>query len=320
VTPDGIPYPDGAKTFMVSPQTIAGLRPVIQSLTTETPSAKGDLLVIAQRSGGRVLLRARDSVDASATDSGFTQVGPTLPANVNRVQAAGGHSNPTFFVGDGTSLWRLDTDAAGTQSWKPLVSGSAATGSAVRFFVDPWNDQVVYRLDTDAVRRSDYRGDSWSVDRELSAAVTAGGSWPWGCSGHRCPLNDMAFDPNDRLRRFAAGVAGVFWTADGKHWQRLLDTRAIPSRPISLWFDPLTDPSDRTLLVANMGRSILRIHPIPDSGPVYLESVPWPRWDWSGGFDWQRFEELAKQPSSWALTGAADWRDESGRTGLVLAL
>jgi hypothetical protein len=83
-------------------------------------------------------------------------------------------------------------------------------------------------------------------------------------------LNDMVFEPNPPYRRFAAGLAGVFFSVDGVEWVRLLDTRAIPCRPRGLWFDSISRSGDDTLYVACFGRGILRLHPIPAQQPSPL--------------------------------------------------
>jgi hypothetical protein len=260
-------YPDGARKLTHASGVIRGTRHVIQSLPGETPPVKGDYLVIAERADVRKLLRAHDSLDASAADSGFVQVGPDLPAGVTTVQAAGGHADPVFFLGDGSSMWRGDKDAHGNLQWRPIVPDSTAQ-LARRFFVDPWRPEIVYLIDDAAVRRSVDKGDTWQVDHEFTDAVSGKGDWRFACQDVFCLLNDMVFDPTHPTRRFAAGVAGVFYTAKGVRWTRLLDTRALPSRPLSLWFDPLTEPAKGVLGVGMMGRGVLELSPIPDEDPV----------------------------------------------------
>jgi hypothetical protein len=78
-----------------------------------------------------------------------------------------------------------------------------------------------------------------------------------------CLLNDMVFDIENPRRRFVAGSAGVFLTSDaGANWRRRLDTRARLAQ--AMWFDPISRPKDTALYVANWGRGILKLHPIPD--------------------------------------------------------
>ena len=63
--------------------------------------------------------------------------------------------------------------------------------------------------------------------------------------------------------RVAVGTAGVFYTLNGNNWFRYLSTSAFPSRPVSAFFDPISDPCDRALYVALDGRGIVRLGPIP---------------------------------------------------------
>jgi hypothetical protein len=268
-SPTEVKYPPGARLLTLSTNVIKGSRHAIQTLPGNTPPAKGDYLVIVERSGVRKLMRANDSLDGSATDSGFTQVEPDLPATVSIVQASGGHADPVFFLGDelSSSIWRGDKDNSGKLQWNQIVP-SATAPRARRFFVDPWQPEILYLIDDVALRRSVDGGDTWSVDQELTDAVSGMGKWRFGCNDIDCLLNDMAFDPTHPTRRFAAGAAGVFYTAGGTRWTRLLDTRALPSRPLSLWFDPLTDPAKHALIVGTMGRGALILSPIPDQDPV----------------------------------------------------
>ncbi len=299
-------YPPGARSLTVGSNVIRGTRHAIQSLPSETPPARGDYVLIVDDGGTRKLMRAHDSLDGSAAASGFAQVGPDLPANVHVVQAAGGHADPVFYLGDGASIWRGDRDAAGAITWTQVVPDATAP-SAVRFFVDPWRPDILYLIDANTVRFSDDGGTSWKPDTALTDAVTADGDWALSCSDIFCPLNDMAFDPTEPTRRFAAGVAGVFYTAGGSRWTRLLDTRALPSRPLSLWFDPLTDPASPTLVVGAIGRGVLSLSPIPDEDPV--QPVAWlapPRRGPLAVPDWTNLGTLRR--SDWSLGGAATVR------------
>ena len=72
----------------------------------------------------------------------------------------------------------------------------------------------------------------------------------------------------ERATRFAFGTAGVFWSPDfGVQWFMLLNSFALPGRPESGFFDPLTDPTDRALYVECEGRSLLRIGGVPEQPP-----------------------------------------------------
>lgn len=298
-------YPVGARSLTLSSNVIRGSRHVIQSMPGTTPPADGDYLLIVGRSGSRRLLRAHDSVDTAAADRGFVQVGPVLPANVMVVQASGGHVDPTYFVGNGTSIWRLDRNAAGQLYWNQIVVAGAR-----RFFVDPWRDHILYLISTNNVQQSTDGGDHWLVDHALTDAISDQGAWRFRCQDTFCLLNDMAFDPTNATRRFAAGLAGVFYTAGGREWTRLLATRALPSRPLSLWFDPLTDPGSDTLVVAAIGRGILRLSPIPDTDPV--KPLIWRKPPGSGLIDPHRWTPVGTWSKlNWKPAGAATLRRPS---------
>jgi len=86
--------------------------------------------------------------------------------------------------------------------------------------------------------------------------ITAGGKLTISAS----LLQDMLFLRSERQTRFAFGTAGVFWTETyGLEWFPVLNSIALPGRPQSGFFDPLSDPSDRALYVDCEGRSLLRI-------------------------------------------------------------
>ena len=207
-----------------------------------------------------------------------------------------------------------------------MVAAGNTVARANRFFVSPWNPDIMYALDLDgdAVRVSEDGGDTWNEDSGLTNAVTAYGAWNFICNDDNCLLNDMAFDPSNARRRFAAGVAGVFFTADGgDHWHRLLDTRALPSRPRALLFDPITDPDDDTLFVATRGRGVLSLHPIPDDRPKFevpIRSLKKPlqkkRWTWR----WEAIPDVFEDASldtgdGWEMQGNVRLQRESGPSG-----
>ncbi|HLA81261.1 MAG TPA: hypothetical protein VJP78_06565, partial [Thermoleophilia bacterium] len=281
-----VPFPDDMQAD--GWDATRGYRPVIQSLPDETPPVKGDYVAIQGTIQGTTkgeihLIRAHDSLDKSSTDSGFVDIshfdptpGPT--GTTLWVQVAGGHARPVYYIGDGASLWRGEPDGQGHVSdWKRIVPASSGPQQAERFFVNPWVPAVVYvKTAQGDVYSSDSGGNQWDPDWALSEALLGSdGQSKWdakemGECGKKpdpfnCLLNDMAFDPGNPRRRFAAGPAGVFLTTDGDNWCRLLDTRATPSLPLALWFDPVSDQQDASLYVANWGRGILRLHPIPDS-------------------------------------------------------
>jgi len=268
-------YPAGMKPFATSWTVFAGYRPIIQTLWGETALPRGDYIAIReitdQSTGSRrrVLLRMRDSF---GTASPWTQEGPDLPGTVNVVQAAGGHASPTYYVGDGRSLWRSHRNSQGNiDRWEQIVPGGGAT-RAYRFFVNPYDPNEIYIVDHNAVRHSTDGGRTWPVDTLLDRALTAGGEFEYPCWADNCILNDLVFDRQSPQTRFAVGLAGVFYSGDGTHWFRLLDTRALPSRPVGAYFNPITDPNDRSLYIAFLGRGIMRCHPIPSQPPTPVPS------------------------------------------------
>ena len=253
-------------------------RPIIQTLANEAPLPDGDYVVIQKidpKDGGperHLLVRARDNIHKS---SPWIQQGPDLPDSVTVVQAASGHEAPTYYVGDYTNLWKSHRDAHGNiDDWRQIVPGGGAT-RAYRFFVNPYDADDIYIVDTDAVRHSTDGGATWVVDAQLDAALTEHGRFSHDCptswiylTFHDCILNEMVFDRESPRTRFAAGLAGVFYSDDGTNWSRLVETRALPSRPIGLYFDPITDPNNRSLYIAFLGRGVMRCSPIPGQPPT----------------------------------------------------
>ena len=82
------------------------------------------------------------------------QQGPDLTGelqNVFVVQASGGHQHPVFYISDPgftNGLWKW---TEGMPDWKRIVP--AADGSATvarRFFVDPYNPNLIYIIDEKA--------------------------------------------------------------------------------------------------------------------------------------------------------------------------
>lgn len=71
----------------------------------------------------------------------------------------------------------------------------------------------------------------------------------------------------------ASGNSGVFYNLNGSNWFRLLSTSALPSHPVSAYFDPISDPCDRALYVGLDGRGIPRIDPIPPPGNLAITGI-----------------------------------------------
>jgi hypothetical protein len=213
--------------------------------------------------------------------------GPPLPeANLGVVQAAGGHANTVFFVGGtdpngdsrvprprNTNLW---TWTAGMAGWTKIVPAPAIQGqsvgarAAIRFFVHPYQPQVIYILDNDPdgvhVKRSDDGGHTWNVDHNLEIQLTWNNQIPLSTNEDLAGLNehfdlvlsDMQFDLNFFGARFAIGTGGAFMTIDGVNWTRLLHTAALPGRPSSCYLDSFSAATG-TLYVSFAGRSVVKI-------------------------------------------------------------
>jgi hypothetical protein len=217
------------------------------------------------------------------------QVGPFLPdPTIRAVQASSGHEHTVFFVGgnDSKGLWKWTDGMAG---WQMLIPAGGAA-QAQRFFVSPYDANLIYVIDRDRIRRSDDGGSRWQVDDSLERMVSCDRRIPIGrdevSETTQVVLSDMQFDPHDGARRFAVGLAGVFMTTDGTNWQRLLDTGAIRGLPTNCYFDAVSTPSDPALYVGFAGRGIMKISDLglggvilrteestAEAGPAPLERV-----------------------------------------------
>ncbi len=201
------------------------------------------------------------------------QVGPFLPdPSIGVVQASGGHEGTVFYVGGNMSkrLWKW---TEGMAVWQQLIPGGGAN-QAKRFFVSPYDPNLLYVIDGDRIKRSDDGGTTWQVDESLERMVTCNGRIPADRDEvgdtTQVVLSDMQFDPFDGLKRFAVGVAGAFMTTDGVTWQRLLDTGAMRGLPTNCFFDQWSVPSDPSLYVGFAGRSIVKISDLGLGGGVIL--------------------------------------------------
>ena len=152
--------------------------------------------------------------------------------------------------------------------------------SAFRFFVSPYQPNVVYIIDADHVRRSDDFGLTWIVDSNLERQLTWNYQIPISITDPSglitdngggvgdffdVLITDMKFDPNNPLIRFAVGRGGAFYTNDGVNWVQLLHTGALSGRPSSCYYDFITKPDDPALYVAFAGRSVVKISQLPQS-------------------------------------------------------
>jgi hypothetical protein len=268
-----------------------GSRPIVRRLPTEDPLPQGDYVFIllnpallpkdANGNLQPLLVRTQNILDilhreewvTTATGPGqganvFLQGPPLHRSGLDVVQASGGHANTVFYVGGDTTLWTWTNGAA---DWTQLVPTPAnvpvPVSQAMRFFVSPYNPNLIYVLDVDAMKRSDDGGQTWQVDQNLTQQLTWNGRLVISDirdtigigDNFEALLTDMQFDPNHPQIRFALGVGGVFRTIDGGvTWTRLLHTGALPGRPSSCYYDWISGPTP-TLYVAFAGRSLVKI-------------------------------------------------------------
>ncbi|MBL9035004.1 MAG: exo-alpha-sialidase [Rhodospirillaceae bacterium] len=263
-----------------------GYRPLILTRDNEPPRAGGDFVTIVVSDDGassRLLRTTRMSQitaptdwNSTATDDGpgvkVFQQGPTLPSPmIGVVQPSGGHSNPTFYVGDQAEdesqrVWRW---RRGQRGWREIVPAAIGPGPtrARRFFVDPYRPTIVYVLGTDHVWRSLDGGSEWSIDQPLENALTESGAFPVGLTAEagsaQVLLRDMVFDPSDPGWRVAIGPAGVFLTLDGTNWRHILLSSAAGMRPNNAVYDRVSTPCARMLYVSTSNRGVLRLGPLP---------------------------------------------------------
>jgi len=265
-TPHLVPY---ASSGFV----LRGYRPVIKTLATEAPLPDGDYVFIDQAldTGIRTLLRTTSissitQVSDWADPAKATPIGPVLPMNVDIAQVSGGHFAPVFYVGDASgNVYKLDPTKT---KWNQIVPNQVAVGTSVfgalRWFVDPYDPKGIYVLDFQGMKVSADGGNTWFFDTSMTNAITAGGK----LTISKSLLQDMQFSRGERQTRFAMGTAGVLCTMDfGIFWFPVLNSIALPGRPESGFFDPLSDQTDRAIYVECEGRSVLRVGGLPDLPP-----------------------------------------------------
>jgi hypothetical protein len=277
-----LPTPNSAPPGMQPHNVVSsfvgrGYRPLVLTLATETPEPDGDfILIMMQPDSSLALKRTRKLSSINSADDWDNpaiaeQVGPNLPPGAVIAQAAGGHANPVFYVSDGFNLFKLD---AATQVWRQIVPGGGAT-SARRFFVDPFNPDLVYILDTNRFRVSIDGGESWMDDVFLTQAMTGARRLVISTTD---TLTDMVFLRSDRRQRFALGAAGVMHTIDGVDWRVVYNAIALPGLPESAFYDGITTPREPKLYVSVEGRGVLRIDlpalPPFEPGGALLDILP----------------------------------------------
>ncbi|MBN8712722.1 MAG: VCBS repeat-containing protein [Xanthomonadales bacterium] len=216
------------------------------------------------------------------------QIGPFLPdPGIGVLQASGGRERTVFYVGGDTSrrLWKW---TQGMTAWEQLIPGRDAN-QAKRFFVSPYDPNLLYVIDGEHIKRTDDGGSSWQVDASLERMVTCNGLIPANRdeAGEttQVVLSDMQFDPFDPSRRFAVGAAGAFTTTDGVTWQRVLDTGAMRGLPTNCYFDQWSTPSNPSLYVGFAGRGIVKISGIEPGGGVILRAATLPTKTEAGPLD-----------------------------------
>lgn len=154
--------------------------------------------------------------------------------------------------------------------------GGAA--QAKRFFVSPYDPNLVYVIDRDRIKRSDDGGAVWQVDDSLERMVTCDGRIPADRDEvgdtSQVVLSDMQFDPFNPGRRFAVGAAGAFMTDDGATWKRLLDTGAMRGLPTNCFFDWASDASNPCLYVGFAGRGIVKLSELGLGGVILRSATP----------------------------------------------
>ena len=279
VAPDSIPDPAPDIWNASSGYGLRGSRPIVLGLATQVAPPQGDyVFILFFTDAPSVVVRTQNIKDikhryewlTTATGPGqganvYLQGPPLPPLNLGVLQTAGGHDATVFYVGGDTdsTLW---TWTAGAADWTQIVPApivpnvSVGVQKAIRFFVSPYQPNVIHVLDTDHVKRSDDGGVTWQIDDSLETQLTWDKRIDVTSDG---VLTDMQFDPYHDLVRFAVGLGGAFGTVDGATWTRLLHTGALPGQPVNCVFDPITNPNDPALYVAFAGRSLVKITDLP---------------------------------------------------------
>jgi hypothetical protein len=285
--------PSGSKMNITSGFGERGSRPMILNFPADDVS-NGDYVFILSTTlpGGGMrarVVRTRQIQQINNQDDWLTttadpsarvfQQGPDLPdPTLQLLQASGGHDAPVFYAGGNSrnELWKW-TD--GMASWTRIVPG-VGSGSARRFFVNPYDPNLIYILDSSNAKRSDDGGGSWQVDASLEKQVTSNGRIPIARATQsnlgdnvEIVLTDMQFDPIHPNMRFAIGEGGAFSTNDGVNWGRLMDTGAIPGRPMNCYYDWMSNPPESYLYVSLAGRGLLRIGPLANDGLITVPDV-----------------------------------------------
>ncbi|MEP7266639.1 MAG: hypothetical protein ABI844_03355 [Saprospiraceae bacterium] len=269
------------RSNLVSFYAIKGYRPIIQTLSNEIPPADLDFVMIRLNAQNkRVLLRAPEVTNITEDSDWFntalaSEVGPELPfASAPKcgdnllcspvVQTAGGHRDPTFFVslpGTADTIWKWKN---GMKNWTPIYPNNDRTaGRLIRFFVNPFNPNLMYVIDLSGIRRSDNGGASWVLDNILDSLVSENKTFKY--NGDNSLIQDIAFSRDQPNIRFVIANSGVYMATNNFDWRRLMNSTAMPSNPFAGSFDDISDQCDRSLYVATNGRGILKFGNIPEA-------------------------------------------------------
>jgi len=259
VTPTGYSVPAAATYFGAVTDAAAGWRPLVLTKSGETPPAV-DLVMVAPAETPSAAPDPGASADLvvwrkqtlTAGTDGWLRDGAVLPAGATILQAAGGHTNPTYYVGDrllgggsslfdltqqGSHLYRSHRAANGTlDGWDCIVPGPAdpsahdgqcaSTGKSAShawaFVSNPYDAHVVYILDSNGVKLSTDAGATWQRVQSLSDWIFEGGRLDAQCHAF-CGggplatrlLTGLEFVPDEPQMRFAIGATGAYFTNDG---------------------------------------------------------------------------------------------------------
>jgi hypothetical protein len=286
--------PAGSKLNCTSGFGIRGSRPMILNSPADNPANPGDYVFVLLTTSGsgatrslvvrtQKMLQIGNGADwlTNTTDPSALvfQQGPDLPhTDLEILQASGGHASPVFYAGGNgaNELWKW---TSGMANWTRIVPASNAN-AALRFFVSPYDPSVIYLLDAANIRRSDDGGNSWQTDINLEKQLSANYRVPIARAPQsdlndkpiEAALVDMAFDAGNPNIRFAIGQAGAFTTRDGVCWTRLLDTGALPCRPMNCYYDSIGTPGG-ALYVSMSVRGLIKISPLVALTLVTVPSV-----------------------------------------------
>ena len=262
VLADGRSTQAGASAYLLAATDWqAGVRPIILTVPKQGTPPPVDLAMVAPVAAPTAEPEAGTSADLAvwrkqtliAGTDGWTRDGVVLPPGATILQAAGGHNNPTYYVGDrvtrangslfdtkeqGKHLYRSHRASDGTlDGWDCVIPGPAHSGThdgqcassatsgasqAWAFVSDPYDANIVYALDSDGVKFTTDGGATWRRVSTLSDWLFEGGR-----TGVECviacddpalavrALTSMEFVPDEPQMRFATGEAGVFFTNEG---------------------------------------------------------------------------------------------------------